>query len=102
MKGAGFLTVDEAMTVAGVDSLTVAPALLHTLSKAEDSEETLAKRSLFNKKTTSQEQKGERISFIDDESKFKQAFAKSDIGKGQVKTQKVAANRILLTKAVIC
>ncbi|KAL2043781.1 hypothetical protein N7G274_003300 [Stereocaulon virgatum] len=86
VKAAGLLTADEAMRLAGVTSLTLAPALVHTLSKSEDSKKEVEALSLFKQGSESQGQASERLSLIDDEIKFRTAFAKSEGGKGQLKT----------------
>ena len=77
------------MRLAGVTSLTLAPALVHTLSKSEDSKKDVEALSLFKQGTESQGQARERLSFIDDEIKFRKAFAKSEGGKGQLKITQV-------------
>ncbi|KAK3172570.1 hypothetical protein OEA41_005894 [Lepraria neglecta] len=86
VKAAGLLSVDEAVKLAGVASLTIAPNLLHTLSKSEELESQLADRSLFQEKAMLEGQAVEHTTFIDDEAKFREAFAKSAGGKGQIKT----------------
>ena len=89
VKAAGLLNVDEAMRLAGVTSLTLAPALIDTLSKSEESEEKVMNLSLFKQETNSTEDEIERLSFLDDENKFRKTFAKSEGGKGQSKTAQV-------------
>lgn len=77
------------MRLSGVDSLTVSPALLQTLSKTEESESNIVDLSVFKKDSKGQEQNTERMKFIDDETAYREAFAKSGDGKGPVKTAQV-------------
>ena len=91
VKAAGLLSVDEAMKLAGVASLTVAPDLLRTLSKTEEQESELVDRSLFVERTKIKDQETEYNTFIDDETGYRKAFAESEGGKGQVKTAQVSA-----------
>ncbi len=78
------------MQLAGVAALTIPPNLLHSLSGAEELETKLAECSIFNAKANVQEQKMERMSFMDDEDKFREAFSKRDGGKGELKTKQVS------------
>ena len=89
VKAAGLLSVDEAIKLAGIASLTIAPDLLRTLSKMEEQESQLADRSLFSERTKAGEQDIEYKTFIDDENKYREAFAQSEGGMGQVKTAQV-------------
>jgi len=89
VKAAGLLSVDEAMRLAGIDSLTVAPDLLRTLSKTEESASNVAAMSVFEQ--DAQAIQIERMSFVNDEVRFREAFAKSDDGKGPVKTAQAIA-----------
>ena len=91
VKAAGLLSVDEAMQLAGVASLTVAPALLHLLADTKESQEEVTPRSLFKEKATAEEAEMEYKSFINDETKFREAFARRENGNGQVKTKQVQA-----------
>ncbi|KAL9125935.1 MAG: hypothetical protein Q9217_004930 [Psora testacea] len=94
MKVAGLLTVDHAMRLAGSSSMTIAPALLRELSGTNEAEAEVASRSLFKKGAKAQEQVTERVSFIDDEIKYREAFVKSDSGKGEGKTAQVRKNHL--------
>ncbi|KAL8726062.1 MAG: hypothetical protein Q9166_006941 [cf. Caloplaca sp. 2 TL-2023] len=88
VKAAGLLNMDEARKLAGVASVTVAPDLLRELSKTEMRGENQEDRSIFNDKDT--EQQGlERAaeSFANEESKYREAFAKRYDGKGAWKTK---------------
>ena len=90
------------MRLAGVTSLTLAPALIDTLSKSEESEEKVMDLSLFKQETNSTGDEIERLSFLDDENKFRKTFAKSEGGKGQSKTAQVRNSWLRLDKGNNC
>lgn len=102
VKAAGLLSVDEAMKLAGVASLTIAPDLLQILSKTEEQESELVGRSLFVEGTKIQDQETEHKTFIDDETEYRRAFAESESGKGQVKTAQVYATLSLSFFGRVC
>ena len=102
VKAAGLLSVDEAMKLAGVASLTIAPDLLRTLSTTEEQESELVDRSLFVETTKIQGQETEYKTYIDDETEYRRAFAESQGGKGQVKTAQVNATFSLCFDERIC
>lgn len=102
VKAAGLLSVDEAMQLAGTASLTIAPDLLRTLSTTEEQEAELVDRSLFVDRTKINGQETEYKTFIDDETKYRRAFAESQDGKGQVKTAQVFAPCSLCFDRHIC
>lgn len=77
------------MQVAGVAALTLPPTLLRPLSEMTEPEAKVTALSLFNHKTKVEGQEMERRSFVDEEAQFREAFAKSDGGKGKVKTTQV-------------
>src|SRR5271154_3417239 len=77
VKACSLISVDEVMQLAGVAALTLPPTLLQALSATEEPEGQLAGLSLFKPKAV-QEEDMERKSFINDEAKFREAFAKSD------------------------
>jgi transaldolase len=79
--------VDEVMQLAGVAALTLPPTLLGPLSDTQQPEAELADRSMFKQEGKIEEM--ERKSFVDDEAGFREAFAKTDVGKGEVKTTQV-------------
>lgn len=85
---AGLLNVEEAKKLAGVNHMTIAIDLLYTLSKTDASTEDARAMSLFIE-APENEQAVERISFIENESKFAEAFEKSYNGKGTWKTKQV-------------
>lgn len=109
VKAAGLNSVEEAKQLAGVESVTLAPPLVNELLAIPVVEEgSLEQASLFgpsalsssngheapeDKKTVNGNYKDAtglgKLSFIDDESKFRDAFAKREAGKGEWKTQQV-------------
>ena len=90
MKAAGLLNAGEAKQLAGVDSMTIAPELLRILSKTEEPEVDITESSIFARETMiSDHQTTERHSFVNDEKKYREAFARSYGGKGAWKTQEV-------------
>ena len=89
MKVAGLLSVGQAIRLAGSSSMTIAPTLLRELSETQETEADLTSRSLFQGETNTQDQGAEHISFINDEVKYRAAFAKSISGKGTAKTAQV-------------
>ncbi|MCJ1281404.1 hypothetical protein MMC26_000723 [Xylographa opegraphella] len=86
VKACSVISVDEIMQLAGVAAFTIAPSLLRALSETKELEKMVAERSLFNNKIYSA-QSMQRTSFMDDEEKYREAFANRDSGKGQVKTK---------------
>ncbi|MCJ1258511.1 hypothetical protein MMC24_006344 [Lignoscripta atroalba] len=87
VKACSLISVDEIMQLAGVSALTLTPTLLQALSDAHEPEAKVLDRSLFNKTPNVEERPVQRASFVNDESKFRTAFARSEGGKGQVKTK---------------
>ena len=89
VKAAGLLNAGEAKQLAGVDSMTIAPDLLRTLSKTHEAEIGITNSSIFEKETKASGQKIEVHSFVNEERKYREAFAKSYGGKGEWKTKEV-------------
>lgn len=89
VKAAGLLNAGEAKQLAGVDSMTIAPDLLRTLSKTDEGETGITNSSIFVKETKPSGQKIEIDSFVNEERKYREAFAKSYGGKGEWKTKEV-------------
>ncbi len=77
------------MQLAGVHALTIPPNLLQSLSDTEEPEAKLAAQSMFKRDKDAEEQQMERMSFIDDENKYREKFTKSDGGNGERKTRQV-------------
>ena len=95
VKAAGLLDAGEAKQLAGVDSMTVAPALLRMLSETEEPEADVTNSSIFEIETKASQQAIKVHSFVNDEKKYREAFAKSYGGKGAWKTQEVRTNIFL-------
>ncbi len=93
MKAAGLLTVVEAKKLAGVASLTIAPALLHTLAETQEEEAEAWRDSMFAQtaegadKTNGQ---SELKNFLNNEKAYREAYARSYGGKGETKTKQVS------------
>ena len=93
MKAAGLLTVSEAKKLAGVASITIAPALLRTLAETQEEEAEASRDSLFAEKQEKAEEEdgySKPQSFLDNEMAYREAFAKSYGGKGEAKTKQVS------------
>lgn len=89
VKATGLLNADEAKQLAEIDSMTVAPDLLRTLSKTEEPDVDATESSIFKQETKEQVQVRELTSFINDETRYREAFTKSYEGKGAWKTKQV-------------
>ncbi|KAL9031258.1 MAG: hypothetical protein Q9196_000696 [Gyalolechia fulgens] len=85
---AGLLNIEEAKKLAGVSHMTIAIDLLYTLSKTDERTEDAKAMSLFMD-APQNEQAVERVSFIENERKYAEAFEKSYGGKGKWKTKQV-------------
>lgn len=88
VKAAGLNRVEDVLLLSGVEAITIPVNVLKTLATTEADEETLKKKSLFNA-TEYQTLYLEKVSFIDDEDKYRKAFGKRDNGKGQERTTQV-------------
>lgn len=77
------------MQIAGVAALTLPPWLLLALSEKTEPKQKLVECSLFKDGARAKGQDMERICYMDNEGKFREAFSQSDGGKGQVKTAQV-------------
>ena len=93
VKAAGLLTIGEAKQLAGVTSLTIAPELLQKLSDTQAELPEAAKESIFIRKEINGSSCGREglqpRSYLNDEKAYREAFAKSYGGKGEVKTKQV-------------
>ena len=93
VKAAGLLTIGEAKQLAGVSSLTIAPELLQKLSETQEDLAEAARESIFTQKEGNRSSRGigrlEPRSYLKDETAYREAFAKSYGGKGEVKTKQV-------------
>ena len=99
MKAAGLLTVAEAKKLAGVASMTIAPALLHTLAETQEVEAEASRDSLFAKNPDDVHGKdghSKPQSFLNNEMAYREAFARSYAGKGEAKTKQVSLDALCL------
>ncbi|KAL8967159.1 MAG: hypothetical protein Q9183_003044 [Haloplaca sp. 2 TL-2023] len=84
VKAAGLLSIDEAKQLAGIAAVTLAPDLLRELASTHELEDDLVKASIFKENTKSLVgQDTGMASYMDDETKYREAFAKSIHGKGE-------------------
>ena len=89
VKAAGLLTAMEAKKLAGLDAMTIAPDLLHTLVETEEDKADVVGTSLVMNKSMA-EIGLDRKYYIDDEQGYRKAFAKGYDGKGSWKTDEVS------------
>lgn len=93
VKAAGLLTIGEAKQLAGVTSLTIAPELLQKLSDTQVELAEAARESIFDQKEVNGPGCGreglEPRTYLNDEKAYREAFARSYSGKGEVKTKQV-------------
>lgn len=83
----------EAKNLAGVASLTVAPALLRTLAETHELEAEASRDSMFNQKAEGADRINEGFepkSFLNNEKAWREDFARSYGGKGEAKTKQVS------------
>lgn len=71
--------------------MTIAPAVLTALSQQEDSEASLTPRSLYGKEGAEKETE-HAVTYIHDETMWREAFEKSRDGKGAIKTAQVSTH----------
>ena len=94
VKAAGLNCVDEAKQLAGVASITLAPPLVHELAGMQENVTSLELRSLFKTVHADCAPGGaaaaERLSYINDEQKYRKAYHTSEGGKGRWKTDQVS------------
>lgn len=86
VKACSVISVDECMQLAGVAAFTIAPSLLQELADAHQPVGKLDSLSVFDKGLV---EAGPIETFGTNELKFRAAFAKSDGGKGRLKTMQV-------------
>ncbi|KAL8873066.1 MAG: hypothetical protein Q9174_001404 [Haloplaca sp. 1 TL-2023] len=97
VKAAGLLSVDEAKQLAGISSVTLAPDLLRELASTQELEDDLVKASIFkgDKKSVVGEDTN-TASYLDDETQYREAFAKSSNGKGEWRMKQVDLHLIVV------
>lgn len=105
MKACSIISIEEILQLAGVAALTIPSDLLRDLSAAHQPEQKMAELSLFRDESR-QVKAGEKAAprassadlqlqnFVDDEAKFRIAFARREDGKGYMKTIQVRENPI--------
>ncbi|KAL9120198.1 MAG: hypothetical protein Q9187_003252 [Circinaria calcarea] len=96
VKACSVISVEEIMQLAGVAAFTIAPGYLQAMLERDEPEAKVAELSLFKDITKSTEQGIERTSFVNDEERYREAFASRDGGKGQVKTRQVCEHSFLV------
>lgn len=90
VKAAGLLSIQEAKTLAGVDSMTIAPDLLRTLAASEAVVDDIEHVSLFTgKRRVLDEEQLQRQLYVQNEKGWREAYARAYDGKGQWKTNEV-------------
>lgn len=91
VKAAGLLSVGEAKQLAGVDAITIAPDLLRTLASEAVEEDV----SLLTKDKTLKCEL-DRLTYVDDEAAWKEAFAKANNGRGLRNTTQVDSRDLMV------
>jgi len=86
VKAAGQNSAEEALMHAGVASITLPVDVLETLASSEDVESRSASYTVFQK-LEDNSQNLDKMSYIDDEAGYREAFAKRDDGKGSERTK---------------
>lgn len=94
------------MLLAGVAALTLPAPLLSGLRSTKEPEAKVAARSLFGQATHTEEQETEKKTFVEDEGRYREEFAKSYGGKGLRKTTEVRGTPVshsaLFARFFIC
>jgi hypothetical protein len=81
------MTVDEIISMAGVDAMTVPGGQLEELSSMTDSQESLEARSVFHTAAQPPSTYPTQLSYINDKAKFDRAYVIN--GRGKAKTEDV-------------
>ena len=89
VKAAGLLSVEEAKTLAGVTSMTIAPDLLRMLATIDVVEAEVNATSIFEPESQIPGSRLLRRTFIDEENVWRDSFKKAYDGKGEWKTGEV-------------
>ena len=98
IKACSMVAADEPLKLAGVAAMTLPLHWLHALNDAKRPGAELPGLSLFADEMMAAEEE-QRLSFIDDESKYRTAFAKVEGGKAERKTKQVSIYPIHLLTA---
>jgi transaldolase len=88
VKACCITSVEEAMQIAGVEALTIGQSLVQKLKDSPLDRSAVEKLSLFRKASSSPKLDIQRLDFIDNESRYRDAYARSRGGQGRVKTQR--------------
>jgi hypothetical protein len=80
------MNADEVLPLSGVASITIPPAVLQELALREQDVGELEKLSLFSKQPATDEYLT-KVSFVNSEEKYREAFSKRDGGKGETRTK---------------
>ncbi|PHH92377.1 hypothetical protein CDD83_7659 [Cordyceps sp. RAO-2017] len=89
VKACAFMTSEEIISFAGVDAMTVPAEVLEELSSKTDVPENLGARSVIQNFAQPPSKQPERLSYINDKSKFDRAFTTN--GRGKAKTEDAIA-----------
>lgn len=84
------MTIDEIITMAGVDAMTLPGEVLEELSSMTDSQESLEARSVYHRAAQTPLAHFPRLSYINDKVKFHRAYTTN--GRGKAKTEDVSEN----------
>ncbi|RDA94611.1 hypothetical protein CP533_2447 [Ophiocordyceps camponoti-saundersi (nom. inval.)] len=94
VKACAFMTIDEIISLAGVDAMTIPAETLEELSSMTESQEKLeAKSSFYNADRHALMTNPQRLSYIDDKVKFDRSFTTN--GRGKAKTEDVSDRGVL-------
>ncbi|CAK1356381.1 Transaldolase [Cercospora beticola] len=88
VKSCAFMTIDEIITMAGVDAMTLPAEVLEELSNTKDTVDRLEEKSVFHAAAQSLQAHSARLtkqSYIDDEAGFLRAYCTQ--GRGRAKTE---------------
>jgi len=85
VKSCAFMTVDEIISMAGVDAMTVPGGQLEELSSMTDSQEGLEARSVFHTAAQTPSTYPTQLSYINDKANFDRAYVIN--GRGKAKTE---------------
>ena len=89
VKVAGLLSANQAIRLAGAQTMTLAPIVIKGLSQWQELETSLAKQSMYTQEN-GRKREQESVSYMSDEIGWRKAFERYDNGKGAVKTAQVS------------
>lgn len=88
VKAAAIMSIDEIKKMAGVAAMTIPADLLRQLHDTEVEPE-VERLSIFKNARAFKTEAREQVAFAGDEEKYREAFSKSEGGKGQASTEQV-------------